>query len=293
VFYVPTNNEVLYNRLRELIEAHGGMVVEYLECFAYQIFPNSDQSPQKRNFFSGSIYLESWITKHIEDHMKSADPMNPGGAILLNSKAENLFTMVKQSNKTLKINIGKGKRFTILEGLMMFTIISSHSPSNLSKINFWQSIEEQMMIPERTPEQMRNFYKEYGNYTTEQWLVLAIHRKVEFSFSIRYIPNKDFLQQFRQRYLSEFNRLKQLDHEGMEVTDNDFLMKRALCADQMKQTLSHSNPDLTDHDGPAQDYQPQTADAPKNGAEGVKSKQRESRPSLWNLIQNSQGKRDV
>jgi len=65
------------------------------------------------------------------------------------------------------LNIGKKKKFTIVEGIKLFQIMSTNNTSNLNKTSFWQKIEEQRLIPERTADQMKKFWSEHENYTIE------------------------------------------------------------------------------------------------------------------------------
>ena len=51
-----------------------------------------------------------------------------------------------------QLNIGKKKQFTIVEGIKLFSVMSSNNTDNLNKMTFWQNIEKSRMIPERTAE---------------------------------------------------------------------------------------------------------------------------------------------
>lgn len=120
-----------------------------------------------------------------------------------------LFT--NESDQCKRLNIGKKKRFTITEGLKMFTIIGTNTSQNLQKSQFWQKVAEQGKLPERTADQLKKFWLTYKEMTPETWLAQAIHEKVDFSFSIHKIPSDDFLVNFRQKYELEFIRLESMD----------------------------------------------------------------------------------
>ena len=109
-----------------------------------------------------------------------------------------------------QLNIGKKKQFTIVEGIKLFSVMSSNNTDNLNKMTFWQNIEKSKMIPERTAEQMKKFWTKYEHYTVEQWLVQAIHEKTYFSFSHKEIPSSTFEAEFRRKYEIEFMRIENM-----------------------------------------------------------------------------------
>lgn len=100
----------------------------------------------------------------------------------------------------------------------MFDIISSNGHPQLKSVKFWETIQDNQLIPERTAEQMRNFYKTWESHPTEQWLVKAIHKNVEYSLSVPSIPNEEFLQNFKQKYRNDFLRLQNGDQDDPDET---------------------------------------------------------------------------
>ena len=51
---------------------------------------------------------------------------------------------------------------------------------------------------------MRNFFQKHEKVQLESFLVQCLHEKVEFCFSLRKIPSKDFEERFRDQFSSEF-----------------------------------------------------------------------------------------
>lgn len=76
-------------------------------------------------------------------------------------KEDNLLMECNNQAKCKKLNIGKKKKFTIIEGIQLLTIMNSNNTSNLNKRSFWQNVEEQRYIPERSAEQMKAFWNEF------------------------------------------------------------------------------------------------------------------------------------
>lgn len=85
--------------------------------------------------------------------------------------------------------------------------MGQNNTENLNKNSFWQSVEKNNIIPERSFDQLKKFYHKNEHVTVEQWLVRAIHENIDFSLSLKRIPSETFLSTFRKKYEIEFNRL--------------------------------------------------------------------------------------
>jgi len=81
------------------------------------------------------------------------------------------FLTENYKDSAKKLNLGRKKHFTIVEGIMLFKIIVQNHVDNLNKLIFWQNIETNQLLPERTAEQMKKFWHKNENNTVEQWLV--------------------------------------------------------------------------------------------------------------------------
>lgn len=89
MFYVPECSE--FQRLKDLIEANGGLVVEQHECSTFQIKPkiqNREAGLKMRDFYQGQLVSEDWITEFVREHKRSDDPMMAGGRKLLSRKQD-------------------------------------------------------------------------------------------------------------------------------------------------------------------------------------------------------------
>ena len=143
-----------------------------------------------KDFYQGSIYVCNWIRDSVESN--KGNPMQIGGTKMMAKKDDNFLSECNNMS-CKKLNISKKKKFTIVEGIKLFQIMSSNNTVNLNKSSLWQKIQEQRLIPERTAEQMKRFWNEHENYTVEQWLAKAIHLNLDFSFSLKQIPFPDFV----------------------------------------------------------------------------------------------------
>jgi|TARA_B110001450_G_C17449780_1_gene411517 hypothetical protein len=88
VFYIPECGKV-YDELKDLIEANGGMVVDQHECFTYQIKPENAKLKMK-DFYQGSIYICNWIRDAITNNQ--ASPMTIGGTKMIEKKDDNFLS---------------------------------------------------------------------------------------------------------------------------------------------------------------------------------------------------------
>ena len=64
------------------------------------------------------------------------------------------------------------------------------------------------MLPERSAESMKGFFQKQEKTQLETFLVQCLHDKVEWCFSIRKIPSKDFEERFRDQFTVEFQHLE-------------------------------------------------------------------------------------
>jgi hypothetical protein len=127
VFYIPECGQI-YEELKNLIEIHGGMVIEQHECFSFQIKPENAKLKSK-DFYQGSIYICSWIRDSINCH--NSNPMETGGTKMMAKKEDNFLSECNNISSK-KLNIGKKKKFTIVEGIKLFQVMSSNNTQNLN-----------------------------------------------------------------------------------------------------------------------------------------------------------------
>ena len=102
------------------------------------------------------------------------------------------------SENALRLNIGKKKKYTIAENLKLYELVSNQKGFQNNQHNFWSRITQQNIIPERSVDSLKLQWKKIGNNKTlEAMLVEMIHFGVDFCFSFPEIPNKEFVERFR------------------------------------------------------------------------------------------------
>ena len=150
MFFLPDVEESI--KLKILIEAHGGRCIDQYECSSYQIRPNSKTELDFNNFYAGTLYDEQWIKDSIAiGHLIPKDEYKLG---------EN------DSEEALKLNMGKRKKITIVEGMKLYKILGAQKFDKVDQ-NTYKGIERQGYLPERSIDSMKNFWKEYSSKTLE------------------------------------------------------------------------------------------------------------------------------
>lgn len=115
MFFIPECGEI-FDNIKANIEEHGGMVVDQHECFTYQIKPQEAKMKMK-DYYAGMIYQSTWINDAIENNADNTNDI--GGMKMLQNKDDHLLIQNEKEN-CKKLNIGKKKQFTIVEGIKLF-----------------------------------------------------------------------------------------------------------------------------------------------------------------------------
>ena len=181
VFFLPDVEESA--KLKAKIEANGGRCIEQFECGSYQIRVQSKKELDFNNFYRGKLYDETWITDSISSGFLQA--------------METYQLGVNESDDALKMNIGKRKRITIVEGMKLYKVLGARK-FNVVSNDWWKSIERQQFLPERSIDSMKNFWKEYSAKTLEQYLLEAIFYKWDYCLSFKEIPSQEFVEKHKQ-----------------------------------------------------------------------------------------------
>jgi hypothetical protein len=166
--------------------------VEQHECFTYQIKPDNVKVGF-HEFFAGKIFSSRWLTESV-----AAGKYRP---------ADDYFLVMNQSESARRLNISKKKKYTIIEGLRLYEIITNQKAGQTNSNQFWQKVFGQAILPERTADSMKNFWKKQASKTLEEFLIECIHEGTDFCFSYKDIPNPDFVKRFRTQYENEFVKL--------------------------------------------------------------------------------------
>lgn len=180
-------------KLKQLIEAHGGRCIDQYECNSYQIRPISKVELDFNYFYKGKVYDQAWISDSIDmGHLKMKD--------------EYLIT-TNDSEKALKLNISKRKKITICEGMKLYKTLGAQKFEKVHPDNY-RGIERQGYLPERSIETMKNFWREYSSKTLEQYLLEAIFYKWDYCLSFKEIPNEEFEQKHIKQFFYEYQQLQ-------------------------------------------------------------------------------------
>ncbi len=94
------------------------------------------------DFYLGKIYSARWLTECL-----SRGRMVPCDE----------YFLVTNTNEELakKLNIGKKKKYTIMEGIKLYELITNQRNSQVNLAGFWQKIAQNSFLPERTAESMK------------------------------------------------------------------------------------------------------------------------------------------
>ncbi|CDW79166.1 UNKNOWN [Stylonychia lemnae] len=198
-FYIPQCSQ--FDELKDLIEKHGGRVVEQNECFTYQIKPDQIKTGFE-NFYKGKIYSSKWIMTSIKEKK-------------LQNK-EDFFICLNLSEKSQQLNISKKKKYTIIEGMKLYEFITNQKNPQVQLKAFWQKIESQFLLPERSPDSLKNFWSKFCHKTLEEYLIECVYEKVDFCFNFKEIPNPDFIPRFQQQFQNEFMKIEALENMSEE-----------------------------------------------------------------------------
>jgi hypothetical protein len=86
------------------------------------------------------------------------------------------------------LDFGKGKvPYTITEAIKIFEIGMANSKNNRS-VGFWHDIERAGIIPKRTAESMRSFFKTYATKGLEEYIRYALENDLRFCHAFARIP---------------------------------------------------------------------------------------------------------
>ena len=180
-------------KLRTVIEAHGGRCIDQHECTSIQIRPQSKIDLDFDSFYHGKLYDEQWVNDSIlMGHLRLKDEYELG---------------LNDCDNALKLNIGKRKKFTIIEGMRLYKTLGAQKFGKIGN-EIYAGIVRQGLLPERSIDQMKNFWKEYSSKTLEQYLIEAIHFKWDYCLSFKEIPNEEFETKHRQQFALEFSTLQ-------------------------------------------------------------------------------------
>lgn len=177
VFYVPETTCGASERIKTVIENHGGLCCEFHECQTTQIKP--DVPLNFNSFYEGKIYHESFIYECIANNKLE--------------KFDSYYINDCTAEKGQKLNIGKRKIFTIMEGIKLYLVFGSKKTKQIQQL-FWKNLETNKVLPERSLDRIKAFWLKYEDTTLEHYLCECIHNKVDFCLSFKEIPQLQTLE---------------------------------------------------------------------------------------------------
>lgn len=199
-FYIPQCSA--YQELHDLVVRNGGRVIDQHECFSYQIKPEQGKT-SFQNYYKGDIYSSRWIVQSIKEKKCL--------------KKDEFFVCINVDEKSLRLNIGKKKKYTIIEGMKLYETMTNHKNLNINQKQFWLKVQSQDILPERSADWLKNFWTKNQYKTLEEFLIECVHEKIDFCLSFKEIPNPDFEPRFRTQFANEFLKLESLQN----MSDND------------------------------------------------------------------------
>jgi hypothetical protein len=149
------------------------MTSDYHECFTYQLEPLNEQLA-KGNFFEGSVYSARWITDSIKEKR------------LLDK--DNYFRYENSGEGVKRMEFGRTKViYTMTEGIKVLEIGFANKTSSRGA-HFWQGIEREGIVPKRSSESMRNFFKTHMVKGVEEYIKHCLENGTRFCHAFSNIP---------------------------------------------------------------------------------------------------------
>ena len=151
-------------------------------------------------YYKGPIYSSKWIVDSIQQ-----------GKCL---NKDDYFVCINIDERSRMLNIGKKKKYTVIEGIKLYEMITNHKNLQINNTQFWLKAQKQAILPERSADSMKNFWKKNEYKTLEEFLIECIHEGTDFCLSFKQIPNPQFVRRFKQQYANEFLKLQTLERLG-------------------------------------------------------------------------------
>lgn len=180
MFYIPDIRA--RDKLRPLIEEHGGIIVNQYEAYVYQIKPTrglrSGSLSNEKYFYKGYVYNSDWIKDSIKKKM------------LLDE--EEYLCGFNKSSKLSIIKKSERRTYNITEVLKVFDLVSEYGGSikKMPPMKFWQEMEALNHIPDRSAASLRTAYKKFGG-TRRAAFVRAVYKKASSRFSHQFEDTPD------------------------------------------------------------------------------------------------------
>ncbi len=187
MFYLPKIETEEIKRLEELIQRWGGIIVDMHEATSLQIRPSiAHGGLSASEFYSGNVYSSDWIEESIL-----------AGMLLKDLNTNYLLTRLDRDSGVKQTILSARKRFTIIEGIVMYNKLGSQKLNKLQP-QFWKSLYENEILPGRSIDAMRNFWKDYSDVPLEEFLIEAFKTGKDYCLTYKKVPDPLIEDNFMQ-----------------------------------------------------------------------------------------------
>lgn len=173
LFYIP---ETLKDRdtMVKLIRVNGGNIVNYHECFSFQI--GTPANTKDTDYFPGTVYSFQWIVESIE----AKQLQDKAKYILSNYSAGKEFPFNK-----------KKIQYTIREIIIIYNWISGRKSQASRKT--WESLGNDGILYCRSRESLKNFWKKWRKHSLESCIeeMLVKDTKYCHNYATPILPHEE------------------------------------------------------------------------------------------------------
>ena len=184
----------------ELIERHGGLVVEFIECWVYQIYPEEEKEYiQESKFFKGYVYSSNWINDWIQQRA-TLSPQN--------------YLKYDITVNGQDINFSRTK-FSIREVVKLFKATRKYPSRKNKNPTYWKSMLDKQFFPGRSAHSLNNQWQRFSDLGTLEGAIRhALNLKMHYWINFKAVPNTpEIVMEVRNELKSRAMYLKKLSME--------------------------------------------------------------------------------
>lgn len=202
LFYIP---ETVANRdsMVELIRSNGGNTVNFHEWISYQLGPPENTS--EHQYFQGLVYSFQWIVDSV-DKKRLLDKEN---------------YIMATIQKGLDFPYDKKKiQYTIREIVIIYNWISGRKSQASRKT--WESLSNDGLLPCRSKESLKNFWKNWRKYPVEECLdKLSSNLKYCHNYKEPILPHQELPEKKKKGKRTREDILELVKEEEPEAGDQE------------------------------------------------------------------------
>ena len=113
------------------------------------------------------------------------------------------MTKLDSSYDVKAIPIAKRKKFTIIEGIVLYGVLGSQK-WNKVKPEYWNKIMTNEVLPGRSIDSMKHFWKQYSETRLEDFLIESFQTNRDYCLSHKKVPDPSIEQSFRNNFAQDF-----------------------------------------------------------------------------------------